>query len=1598
MATVAELAQAGFNEVEIEQHVVTERQRLATAGFSQEEINRHFDFELEPPTQAPGLRPATKRPEGFNFEQANADQAAADELFSFSDNSIQPFDPAEAPIQGDSFKAGAVERGAVQVARSLGITSLLPLREAGLAGGAAVPSPDELAQTAFLKKLPEIVGSTAVMVGKFAAAHGIFKAIGFMQELPKAAGVLSKAFETAKLFAGVEAIDQVAKKGFNEITGDDLPYEGAIGVMKSAAFGMIFSLAAQGTGKAGRALWSKLKPTEQAWALKQLKLTKKATPEEIKVAANKFILKFHPDKVKGFREDFDQVIKARDILRKGPAKDIVVARVKPKLLPGAVEPAAKQPIRPTPEAAVAREAAKVEPRGVITPTAAEEGLEIAKPPVREGKQPPAVAVTKPSPADKIAIETLKGKIARAKTDKSRQDLQARLDKLEGKPEPVKVEVTDQDLLTERREIKAIPQGKRTLKQLQRIDEIENELVKRNADEFPEIDISPKARNAEVKKVRDQVVSHPVYQAALEGLGDIPDLSGGFQVSKREFSDVKARFEGQPAKLRKFSVSETGGERWDSAAAEINIDTLDEFMDAVELFVESEVTKAGAINEVALAKALNSFDPSIELFALKKDMLRDGFTAAEINTEIAEFASREGIDLKNVSDELISLEEITDVQKKQAILRELDKTFKPTKKKRAIQPAEKAAIERAKVRAFKSKKPRFVVKKGETFLVRNAPPVRGEFIKVTPPSKDELTGKTERLFAGLTPEQEQEAKLLRQRIDIARKKIGLTQKAFSELKLKHTNFRTLTGKVAINKITVEQLSGLLKAVETARPVVIGFRTVITLKTENEIAELKDSLTELGFMNEAEFERILAFITTKGFGQKGLGVKQPKFIDAKNFITQEQGRNLLERMHDSAQRLRVTEPVRRAIERKPEIKAEIKKIEKLPTKAKDPSRLKSMRFVYQRMGEQASQPIYDVFLDLTLESQLRSRERHLAMKLAEALPDFAKIATNPDALQRIEDWIVSKSTLRDKPSLPTDITENEIRLAKLIQASFKSYETLARAGKMFEFFDSRTKIPQYLQFKKQIDKAFDIFNTKGYDALIRYLDTQDWGIVSAGYSPMESVVSKVSTHRMPDIAVGKARIKVRGITYRAQDRDILQRWYSYMRQMDQLVHIQPRIKSLVRLINDNQEFFVNPRKLNSAVSTYLDNLKHTNYEDGLVEEWSRRLYSQAITVRVLADPVKPGRNLLQNVSFSEDRRDFLRLLAKLARGEKLINAEDTKYLETYVQQSSVMMSDWAFVGEDPILFKNLTKWIQRKTLYPSSDRINRLISFAAKIDRVRRAFAKKQSLADKMKESRFSDMQKTEQRMALSILATDGVDEMARFVAKVHTDNTHFLYGREQRSPAEQTKFGRIALNLALFRRAALEKALFQLGKVFERGTGFQRKLRAANVLVTLLSMSALVGVLWKKTTGQKYSPYSYFSFLELNFGGLAVATIEKAEDAYNSMLSIITLDPKERGKAVDQFGRDLTKVADFMIPFYDIGLRAIEATIGSENIDRIPFKKMRELIDKEFRSRGLRQVDRSLVEKIQFTFARGRKTEAETGGRRARKARPRRQRRARRARR
>lgn len=184
----------------------------------------------------------------------------------------------------------------------------------------------------------EVTGEVAEFMGRLRTARGISE--GITGPPPEGLGVLGKAAETAKIF-GIAAIGGEVTKGFAEAIDEaEYGYRGGVGIVTDMAIGAILSIAHSGIG----GIWSKLKPTEQAKALKLLGLKEGATAKEITAASRKLAMKYHPDKAKGLESEFKKVMNARDFLRKGAKQDIIYAKGKPpapKLLEGAVKPSSK---------------------------------------------------------------------------------------------------------------------------------------------------------------------------------------------------------------------------------------------------------------------------------------------------------------------------------------------------------------------------------------------------------------------------------------------------------------------------------------------------------------------------------------------------------------------------------------------------------------------------------------------------------------------------------------------------------------------------------------------------------------------------------------------------------------------------------------------------------------------------------------------------------------------------------------------------------------------------------------------------------------------------------------------------------------------------------------------------------------------------------------------------------------------------------------------------------------------------------------------------------------------------------------------------------
>lgn len=809
----------------------------------------------------------------------------------------------------------------------------------------------------------------------------------------------------------------------------------------------------------------------------------------------------------------------------------------------------------------------------------------------------------------------------------------------------------------------------------------------------------------------------------------------------------------------------------------------------------------------------------------------------------------------------------------------------------------------------------------------------------------------------TPEQQKSR--LRQKIGAVAATRGLTQKLQKELKTKYTGYKSISSPKAKKNITVEQLNSLLKATLAARPKRIGSQKVLTPKQETKISSLKDNLIKMGQLTEVDYADIL---------RKETGGREAKYTDARNFITQAEAANVIKRIHNQSEITRIVESDELAIRSKPEIAKEVTGIDtKITNKRnkmkRDPWQFESMRYYAEQMELKTGAPFYPVYNELN-KIHLESGKTRTArmMELGEGISTFKQIASNNDALQRVSDYIVSQSNLENKPAVPENITEDEVELAKRIQQIFRDYEPKARWAKFYWWYVTGKQngpypIGDYEANKKAISRAVDIYESKGKDAVIEYLKTQKWGIIKSGYEPLDTVLLKIRLYKIRPTTVGKSHVQVRtGIEYHSQERTILQRLGAYMRQIDMLYDMSPKINAMIQLFEDNQEKFNNPARIKESLENYIQTIKRYNSEGGFWGRAMARIYAQAMRSVITVKPVLAFRNLFQNLAFEHDKTILI------DPRNKTLTPEDIQYLETYVQQQRAMIEEYFMMGEKPLPgLKTISKLAEKVKIYPASDMANRYWSFWAKINQVRRAL-ESGSIREMMEKAKFDDMTDFEQKKALAILAKDGPDAMARFVAAAHVADIHFLYERSQRAPVEMgSNLARVYGNLMLFPRAYGEKLTRMANKMI-RGQTPTERWRGLKVLMSVIAGGLIAGAVYQKITGRKRNPYNPLAILSWQPGGLAQGAIEEVGTAYSNVLMAVNGDKK----ALATFLNTLPAMADMFIPFYDMALQGIEALTDQKNIDYKAVRQIRSAIDKEYKVRGgAYKVKRTTLERWQY---------------------------------
>lgn len=822
----------------------------------------------------------------------------------------------------------------------------------------------------------------------------------------------------------------------------------------------------------------------------------------------------------------------------------------------------------------------------------------------------------------------------------------------------------------------------------------------------------------------------------------------------------------------------------------------------------------------------------------------------------------------------------------------------------------------------------------------------------------------------------DATKLRQTIHAFARYKGLSESALRDI------YSSVSGRRQLSVIPQEQLVEILNRVKIARPVTIRGKKAITAKTENKAQTLKASLTARGQMNEVNFARLM----------KELNIKTPRYVNQYNFATESEGKSLIRAMLDDAewigQEIKVTE----ALSRNPEIKSQVDKLkhrlEKNLILNEEPiakaSVLQDIRYYAMSLEKQTGKPIYKAFQWVN-DTHLRIRYNATRDfdRVITSTPGFERIAGSEVALKRVTDYIASKHRLG--PKAPVNITPEEITLANSIEGVLRGFEGKVRLAKFYQAYEL---YPDNTQMMKQevirdapaadLRRAIDIYEGRGKEALIEYLDTRTWGIIKSGYEPLSVVNPRMYLKGVKVGTFGKGHIQPReGLKYHTDDRNILQRLNSYIKQMYGMTELQPPVRRFIRTFEDAAPLIKNPRGVAENFTRSINEMKGYTDLGGPMGYYLARLYRQAMSA-VFLQPRLWLRNLMiQNLGFHPDRHRFF-----LPSTHKPLSKENMIYFKVFVSQKMGLVRDYLMRQFKPLPgLGRLTRFADRLNRYPWTDETNRTKSFQMRYNRVQEALAKyrEDKRVDKlMSRSGLVDLEQLQQVDALGLLARDTVDyniaglepisgeeAFAQYVAKETTNNTHWLYERSQRAPIEMGPAGRIMGNLMTFPRSYYQRLIFQ-GRKLRRGsgaTGAERRY-ALKTIIGMIVMGILVGEAYKRITGTKYNPGHPLYILTWTPGGLEVGSaIQLAETVHDLVMA--GYGDKD---ALARFTTELPSTARIFIPFYVYIKQSLETATDKRFIDRYAMRLLRSAIDKEYEPRHeYYQMERDLITKLQHAF-------------------------------
>lgn len=937
------------------------------------------------------------------------------------------------------------------------------------------------------------------------------------------------------------------------------------------------------------------------------------------------------------------------------------------------------------------------------------------------------------------------------------------------------------------------------------------------------------------------------------------------------------------------------------------------------------------------------------------------------------------DIEKLVSEKETLEQIKDQESIRRIA-EIDKEIKEITKEVPKKPTEippeeitvKEPLKKVEIKAPPIEKP--VKKKPateKTLIRQDIQELYADAIEIADAKGDRVEVKRlqeELKLIGGTITTPAEMRKLRQTIHAFASFKGLSKKQLTSLTKGVTGHLKTTHK----DITADQLKQILAKVKTARPKTVGHKTVITRQTEKRIQTLKETLIERNELTDEAFNSIM----------ESMRISKPKYIDSNNFITETQGKDLIDRMLKTVPLIKDQIKVDNALKENPVIKGSIDRITNEFKKQQGDTlanlggvrQLLDMHHFVDSMEKQTG-----VSFGRTWE-HINDKRRELDLKIDAQIDrvqkaggdEFKNIADNEDALIRINDYIASKlpDYVKGKPTVPSNITKAEKSVADEIVAGLKGFEADVRYNRFYQWREKGVKIPNAPQ--GELARATEILETQGDKALRKWLSGRDWGVIRSGYDIGEVIKPTVKADQRR-VGFGSQHLSPReSVIFQRYERDILQRYGSYVRQMTYRTELKTDIDAWVKLFELNKDKIENPSQTADLLTRNITELLNQRQLPAILEELVLRIYSQAART-IFLDVRKGARNLFQNVAFYSGVEDMFTL------GN--MSPADIKYFETHVSQNKGIQKDWLYQQYRGLPgLGSLNKIADEINVMGRTDTINRMLAFRAKLGNVRRALkdnagykTDSNAMADLQRDVGFSDIEPMERVHALKTLAIDGENTFARYVARAITQKVHFLYERIQRSPAEQgNELSRILSNLLTFRKGYAQRLILDVRKLAKSQKDIENEIEGGRgrtfgrSIIGMFVLSAIASYVYQQVTGDDREPYGPHQILgDLSLGGLATGAQQQVGDFTRNAILAVTGDKDALSKTVT----NITRSADMFIPFYDEVINAVEGMTGYQNVDKAVLRQMREAIDNRINSKplGFYKKERNLIESGQHVI-------------------------------